>query len=121
MKQSISIIMLGVAVAAIAHVSSITWKSMSLELGEVKVGEVKELAFEFTNDGTESVRILEAKGSCGCTVVDVPKEEIAPGESAQIKANFKASKPGQFRKSVKVKTTASDEYVQLHFSGEAVE
>ncbi len=113
--------MLGVVVAAIAHVSSITWKSMNLDLGEIKVGEVKELSFEFTNNGAEAINILEAKGSCGCTVVDYPKDKIAPGESAQISANFKSSKPGQFRKSVKVKTTASDEYVQLYFSGEAVE
>lgn len=51
MKHAISMILLGVAVAAIAHVSTITWKSMNLDWGEVKVGEVTELSFEFNNDG----------------------------------------------------------------------
>lgn len=121
MKQSFSIVMLGIAVAAIAHVSAISWKSMSLDLGEIKVGEVQELSFEFTNEGTKAIRILEAKGSCGCTVVDFPKSEIIPGESGKVSANFKSSKPGQFRKSVKVKTTASEEYIHLSFSGVAIE
>lgn len=121
MKHSISMIFLGVAVAAIAHVSTITWKSMNLDLGEIKSGEVTELSFEFTNDGTETIKILDAKGSCGCTVVDYTEDDILPGESAEISANFKSSKVGQFRKSVKVKTTASEEYVQLYFKGEVVE
>lgn len=113
--------MLGIAVAAVAHMNSIKWKSTSLEIGSVKAGELVELSFEFTNEGTSVVQILEAKGSCGCTVVDFPKDEISPGESATISANFKSSKPGQFRKSVKVKTTASEEYTQLYFNGEVVE
>lgn len=121
MKKSISIILLGIAVAAVAHVSSITWKTTTLELGTIKPNEVKELTFEFTNTGSEAVRILEAKSSCGCTVTDFTKEEIQPGESASIKANFKSGKVGAFRKSVQVKTTASDEYVQLYFSGEVAE
>ena len=121
MKKSISIIMLGIAVAAMAHVSSIKWKSTNLELGDVKVNELKELSFEFTNNGDEPVTILEAKGSCGCTVVDFPKEEILPGKTATISANFKSSKVGVFKKSVKVRTTESEEYTLLTFSGEVIE
>jgi hypothetical protein len=121
MKKSISIIMLGVVVAAMAHLSSINWKSTNLELGQVKVNEVKEFQFEFTNTGAEAVSIIEAKGSCGCTVVDFSKEEIQPGKTATVTASFSSSKVGVFKKSVKVKTTASDEYVNLTFSGEVVE
>ena len=121
MKKSISIIMLGIAVAAMAHVSSIKWKSTNLEIGEVKVNEVKALSFEFTNNGDQAVTILEAKGSCGCTVVDFPKGEIQPGEKATISANFKSAKVGVFKKNVKVRTTESEGYIQLAFSGEVVE
>jgi hypothetical protein len=121
MKKSVSMIMLGIAVAAMAHVSSINWKNTSLELGQVKSNEVKELSFEFTNTGDQSVSIMEAKGSCGCTVVDFSKEEIFPGKTATIKANFTSSKLGVFKKSVKVKTTASEDYTHLTFSGEVVE
>ena len=121
MKKTVSIVLLGIAVAVVAHVAPITWKSTNLEIGEVEKNETKNLSFEFTNTGDKSVQILEAKGSCGCTVVDFSKDEIKSGETATIKANFKSSKVGVFKKSVKVKTTASDEYVQLWFSGEVVE
>ncbi|MEQ9231120.1 MAG: DUF1573 domain-containing protein [Cyclobacteriaceae bacterium] len=121
MKKSFSVIFLGIAVAVMAHMTSITWKSTSMDLGSVKQNEMKELSFEFTNSGDEPVRILEAKGSCGCTVVDFPKEEIAPGETASISANFKSAKIGQFNKKVTVKTTASDEPTYLNFTGEIVE
>lgn len=121
MKQSVSIVLLGIAVAVVAHVSPITWKSTNLDLGKVEKNETTKLTFEFTNTGNESVRILEAKGSCGCTVVDFSKEEIKSGETATIEANFKSSKVGVFKKNVKVKTTASDEYTYLWFTGEVVE
>ena len=121
MKKSLSILMLGIAVAVIASTTSIEWKKTSLDLGEVKKGETKELTFEFTNNGDQAVRILEAKGSCGCTVVDYNKDEILPGESATIAANFKSSKVGMFKKTVRVKTTASENFTTLHFSGEVVE
>jgi hypothetical protein len=121
MKKPFSILFLGIAVAVMAHVSTISWTSTSVDIGEVRVNEVKELSFEFTNDGQAPVTILEAKGSCGCTVVDFPKGEIGPGEKATIAANFKSAKIGAFMKTVKVKTTASDEYVMLQFKGEVVE
>ncbi len=114
-------VLLGIAVAVVAHVAPITWNTTNLELGQVEKNEVKKLSFEFTNSGEESVRILEAKGSCGCTVVDYSKDEIKPGGTATIEANFKSSKVGVFKKNIKVKTTASDDYTQLWFSGEVVE
>jgi hypothetical protein len=121
MKKSLSTILLGVSVAVMAHVSPIVWKSTELSIGQVKSNEARELTFEFTNNGPDAVRILEAKGSCGCTVVDFPKGEIKAGESAQIKASFKSAKTGQFRKTIQVKTTASAEYTNLYFTGEVVE
>ena len=122
MKKSISIIFLGIVVAAMANMTPfIEWKETSLHLGEVRQNELKELTFEFTNTGTEPVVIVEAKGSCGCTVVDYATDEILPGESASISANFRSSKLGQFNKKVSVLTSASDEYTHLTFTGEIVE
>lgn len=121
MKKTVSIILLGITVAVVAHVTPITWKTTHLEIGEVEKNETKKFSFEFTNTGDKPVQILEAKGSCGCTMVYFSKDEIKPSETATIKANFNSAKVGVFKKSVKVKTTASDEYVQLWFSGEVAE
>lgn len=113
--------MLGIVVAAVAAVSPLTWKSTSLDLGEVQAGESIPVSFEFTNESDEPVTILGAKGSCGCTEVSHPKAAIAPGESAEISAKFSSKKAGAFKKNIKITTSASDEPIYLYFSGEVVE
>lgn len=121
MKKATFIILLGLAVAAVASVNSITWKSTTIDLGQVKAGETAKLNFDFTNNGNETVTILEAKGSCGCTNVSYPKYEIEPGASASISAEFTSHKAGLFKKNIKIKTSASEDYTYLNFQGEVVE
>ncbi len=113
--------MLGIAVAAVAAINPIEWKSTIIDIGEVKSGEVQNLEFEFTNQSDESVTILEAKGSCGCTNVKHPKTEIAPGETASISAQFKSAKAGVFKKNIRIKTSASQEFTYLYFKGIVLE
>ena len=44
--------------------------------------------FKFTNTGKEPLIIEKAKGSCGCTVPEWPKEPIMAGENGVIKVNY---------------------------------
>ncbi len=113
--------MLGISVAVMASITSVSWKTTSIHLGEVQKNEVNELAFEFMNHSSEPIQIVEAKGSCGCTSVNYPKEAIQPGESAAITANFKSGKVGAFKKSIRITTSDSDEPTFLYFNGEVVE
>jgi len=48
--------------------------------------------------------ILDARGSCGCTVPEYPKNTpIAPGETRDIKVKFdSANKPGSQTKTVTI-------------------
>ena len=49
--------------------------------------------------------IIDAVGSCGCTVADKPKEPIKPGSSAPIKVSFDSTgKSGQQSKTVTLTT-----------------
>ena len=121
MRKATFIVMLGIAVAVVAGMSSITWKTTSIDLGEVSKNEVKELSFEFTNNSNQAIRILEAKGSSGCTNVKFPEGEIGAGKTASITANFKSAKPGAFKKNIRIKTSDSDTYTYLYFNGEVVE
>ena len=121
MRKATFIVMLGIAVAVVAGMSSITWKTTSIDLGQVTKNEVKDLSFEFTNNSNSAIRILEAKGSCGCTNVKFPSEEIAPGSTASITANFRSGKVGAFKKNIRIKTSDSDQYTYLYFNGEVVE
>ncbi|WP_425389431.1 DUF1573 domain-containing protein [Ekhidna sp.] len=121
MKKATSILMLGIAVAVVASMTPLKWKTTSIDLGQVSKDEVAELTFEFTNNSNEDIRILEAKGSCGCTKIAYPETAIKAGESASISANFKSAKLGAFKKNIRIKTSNSEEYTYLHFKGEVVE
>lgn len=65
--------------------------------------------FKFKNTGTEPLTISNAKGSCGCTVPEWPKEPIAPGESGSIKVKYDTKRVGPFGKSVTLQSNASNE------------
>ena len=62
--------------------------------------------FKFTNTGNEPLMISNAKGSCGCTVPEWPRQPIAPGESAVIKVKYDTKRVGPFGKSVTIQSNA---------------
>ncbi len=121
MRKITFIVMLGIAVAVIASVSPLKWKTTSIDLGKVSKNEIQKLNFEFTNNSASSIQILEAKGSCGCTKIEYPRETIKSGETASISANFQSGSLGAFKKNIRIKTSDSDEYTYLYFRGEVVE
>jgi hypothetical protein len=58
---------------------------------------------KFKNVGENDLYVLEAHGSCGCTVPEVTKEAIEPGESAPIDVKFDSNgKSGEVTKSVMI-------------------
>jgi hypothetical protein len=69
--------------------TSINFKSTRHEFGKVVQNTTNKYTFEFTNTGTEPLIISNAKGSCGCTVPVWPKEAILPGETGEIKVEYK--------------------------------
>ena len=64
--------------------------------------------FEFTNTGSAPLLIEHAKGSCGCTVPEWPKNEIAPGESALLKVEYDTKRIGLFNKTVTINSNATN-------------
>lgn len=65
------------------------------DFGEIQEGEKVTHEFAFTNTGSNALVISNAKGSCGCTVPDWPREPIPPGESAVIKVQYDSKGKGQ--------------------------
>ena len=89
--------------------------------GKVKAGEKVEHEYTFKNNGKEPLVISNAKGSCGCTVPEWPKEPIAPGASGKIKVNFDSKgKSGPQTKQVTI--TANTDPVQtiLYIKGDVI-
>ncbi len=73
------------------------------DFGKLKGGESREYDFEFTNVGKEDLVIEFAKGSCGCTVPEWPKEPIKPGAKGSIKVKFDSTgKKGKQEKTVTI-------------------
>lgn len=73
------------------------------DFGKIKQGDSVECVFKVTNTGNEALVIEDAKGSCGCTVPDYPKEPIPPGQTRDIKVKFNsAGKSNQQQKSVTI-------------------
>ena len=74
------------------------------DFGTIQEGETVETVFTFTNSGKTDLIIVDARGSCGCTVPDYPKNTpIAPGESGKIRVSFDSNnKPNMQQKTVTI-------------------
>jgi len=83
----------------------------TFEFGKINQDEVIQNVFELTNVGEEPLVISDAKGSCGCTVPNWPKDPILPGETAQILVKFN-SKGKRGKQSKRVTITANTEPAQ---------
>ncbi len=68
--------------------TSIEFPNEVYEFGEISQGEKVEHSFVFKNTGDNPLLISEAKGSCGCTVPEWPKDPIMPGKEGKIDVVF---------------------------------
>lgn len=82
----------------------ISYEKDVTDFGEVEYGGPRERVWKFKNTGTEPLMIVNAVGSCGCTVPSFPKEPIMPGKTAEIKINYDTNRPGPIAKTVTVTT-----------------
>ncbi|HRO40218.1 MAG TPA: DUF1573 domain-containing protein [Flavobacteriales bacterium] len=81
------------------------------DFGKIMQDSDNKYAFKFTNTGNEPLVITNAVGSCGCTVPDYPKHPIKPGETGEIKIEYKPGKQeGMQNKTVTI--TANTEPAQ---------
>jgi len=73
------------------------------DFGEVKQGESVSTDFVFTNKGKSELVIYKVKTSCGCTLGELQKSKLKPGESSSIKVTFNsAGHNGRDEKSITV-------------------
>jgi hypothetical protein len=79
------------------------------DYGTIKYGADGTCTFEFKNTGNAPLIISNAKGSCGCTVPEWPKEPIAPGAKSSIKVKYDTKRPGAINKSVTITSNAVNE------------
>ena len=77
--------------------------------------------FTFINEGSEPLKITDARAECGCTKPEFPKEEIKPGESGVIKVTYNPlGRPGGFTKVVTVRCTGNPGKINLKIRGTVI-
>jgi len=109
---SLSLLLAAAAVNAQTPVEKgpkITFSKEVHDYGNIKYDGDPNCSFEFTNTGDEPLIISNAKGSCGCTVPEWPKEPIAPGAKATIKVKYDTKRSGPINKSVTISSNAINE------------
>ncbi len=65
-----------------------TFDETVFDFGTITQGTPQEHVFKFTNTGDADLIIVDAKASCGCTVLPFLRTPIAPGESAEMLVKF---------------------------------
>ncbi len=89
----------------------LTFESDVVDYGTIDQGSEPLRLAKFTNTGTEPLIISGAKGSCGCTVPNWPKDPIMPGETSQIEIRYDTKRVGAINKTV---TVTSNDSVGKH-------
>ena len=118
-----------------AAVLAVTWASTVLgaprlvcedpvfDFGERDSREKVEHAFTIANNGNENLRIKRISTTCGCTVAKVQDRDLAPGESAEVRAVLDLQgRRGKQRKGITVRSNDPQRPVfQLMLTGTAIQ
>lgn len=119
-KFALALALVSAPLAALAEQPVITFDETSHDFGTIaeEGGNVTH-EFTFTNTGDAPLMIVNATASCGCTRPSYPKKPVAPGKSEKIKVTYApAGRPGEFVKTITVKTNAKKQKsVKLQIKG----
>lgn len=98
--------------------TSILFDQKAYDFGSIVDGDIVTTIFTFTNTGTESLVLTDAKGSCGCTVPSRPFGPIQPGETASITVQFNSkNKIGQRNQKVTITANTEPAISYLYLTG----
>ncbi len=87
-----------------------SFSETEFDFGTITEGTTVEHKFSFTNTGNAPLVIVNAKGSCGCTVPQWPKDPIAPGATADLLVKFNSNgKPNMQTKKVTITANTKKE------------
>ena len=64
------------------------------DFGTIADGDKVTHSFVFTNTGDKPLVLSNARGSCGCTVPEWPREPIMPGETGELTVEYDSRNKG---------------------------
>lgn len=102
------------------HGQEIWFEETLHDYGEMIQDSDGTWSFQFKNIGEKAFVINRVRSTCGCTVVDWPKEPFEPGNTGEITVKYNTATTGTFLKSVVVYSTAANSPVKLQIKGKVV-
>jgi hypothetical protein len=98
--------------------AQIRFAQTTIDLGTIKENAIVEKKFTFVNEGSANLVILNAEGSCGCTVPTFSKEPIAPNGKGEIVVKYTAKNMmGPQKKTITVTTNGTPSIIKLTIEG----
>jgi len=87
----------------LAKAPKLSFEKTVHDFGSIKQGDQVSTEFTFTNAGKSDLNIRETKASCGCTISNLEKSTLKPGETSSIKITFNSrGRRGIQQKSISV-------------------
>ena len=78
-------------------------KETEFNFGKIPQGKPVIHIFEVSNNGKDSLHIVNIQASCGCTTPEWEREKIqAPGEKTKITVGYNAASEGPFNKQITI-------------------
>jgi len=77
------------------------------DFGTITQGQEANILLRFKSTGKSGLKIAGVETSCGCTVVDWPKEPFAPGAAGELKISFNTSEDaGLYNETITIYTNS---------------
>ncbi len=107
------------AVVPTGPTTTISFDETDYDFGTIDEGEIVKHVFKFKNTGNEPLIISNAKGSCGCTVPQWPREPIAVGDNGEITVEFNSKgKKGQRTQKVTITANTNPPQTFINLKGQ---
>ena len=114
----ITLLAFGMSSSALAQ-AVIKFDKTSHNFGTFQEENPQTCVFTFTNTGDKPLVIQQAFSSCGCTVPEYTKTPIMPGKTGKLTVTYngKGKFVGPFRKSVTIRSNATNAMVRIYIEG----
>jgi len=100
--------------------ATIGFSERTFEFGFMPAGTTVMHTFTLRNDGSDTLRIIRVKPTCGCTNAPLSKTDLGPGETADLDVFFDSRKfKGKVVKKVSILSNdPKDPYSEIAFSAQ---
>jgi len=110
------------SVVASPDAAVISFEQGMYNFGKIVQGEKVNHEYKFTNTGKSPLIVTNATATCGCTIPEVPKEPVKPGDNGVIKVVFNsAGKMGMQDKVITITSNGNPSTTEVHLIGEVQE